>query len=197
MLGINKLLAFLRRQVGLRTDAAAAAGSLHAKVAEELARIGAINPASGGTDTLFKYLRRVSDEMKHGPVVVATTLLSSADWVTAVNITGRGIFHGILWRTDNILNAKINGYEVLLDGTRYMYNAAATELGSTTEKRTLPRDFLIETNYGPSGAAPVLLNDVAAPAAFPLYLPFKTSLRINLRGGHASYPLYAVSYYSI
>ena len=32
MLGINKLLAFLRRQVGLRTDAASATGSLHGKV---------------------------------------------------------------------------------------------------------------------------------------------------------------------
>ena len=31
MLGINKLLAFLRRSVGLRTDAASATGSLHAK----------------------------------------------------------------------------------------------------------------------------------------------------------------------
>ena len=31
MLGINKLLAFLRRSVGLRDDAASATGSLHAK----------------------------------------------------------------------------------------------------------------------------------------------------------------------
>ena len=34
MLGINKLLAFLRRSVGLRDDAASATGSLHAKVAD-------------------------------------------------------------------------------------------------------------------------------------------------------------------
>ena len=32
MLGINKLLAFLRRQVGLRTDPASATGSLHGKL---------------------------------------------------------------------------------------------------------------------------------------------------------------------
>ena len=32
MLGINKLLAFLRRQMGLRTDAASATGSAHAKL---------------------------------------------------------------------------------------------------------------------------------------------------------------------
>ena len=32
MLGVNKLLAFLRRQVGLRTDTASATGSLHGKL---------------------------------------------------------------------------------------------------------------------------------------------------------------------
>jgi hypothetical protein len=34
MLGINKILGFVRRQVGLRTDTASATGSLHAKVSE-------------------------------------------------------------------------------------------------------------------------------------------------------------------
>ena len=52
MLGINKLLAFLRRQVGLRDDAASATGSLHAKVTDVKASLTALTTVQRGYTNL-------------------------------------------------------------------------------------------------------------------------------------------------
>ena len=52
MLGINKLLAFLRRQVGLRTDAADASGSLHAKYKDMKDNLHMVLPAAKQGDTV-------------------------------------------------------------------------------------------------------------------------------------------------
>ena len=115
MLGINKLLAFLRRSVGLRDDAASATGSLHAKVAAELARIGTVSPATGGTDTLFKYLKKVDDSnLKLTPRIVFLEGCSTSIF-NVVNISGSGYLTGI---TQSIRqNSACYAYlEVIIDG---------------------------------------------------------------------------------
>ena len=105
MLGVNKLLAFLRHSVGLRGDAASATGSLHAKIAEELARIGTINPASGGTDTLFKYLRKLSDDKVNRWTSYAVyDVEGSPQASTILNITGKG-YLGVIYSTESTAKA--------------------------------------------------------------------------------------------
>lgn len=93
---MEALLSFLRRQVGLRTDVADAAGSLHAKVAEELARVGTINPTSGGTDTLFKYLRRLENRQITGRRPRLTPAVSpSTSYSNLLSISGSGYLIGL------------------------------------------------------------------------------------------------------
>ena len=116
MLGINKLLAFLRRQVGLRTDAASATGSLHAKIAEELARIGAINPASGGTDTLFKYLMQVNNDskLKLTPLIAYATS-GTTSLTNVVSVSGSGYLIGLSQTLSHSADA-FGYFEVTIDG---------------------------------------------------------------------------------
>ena len=112
MLGVNKLLAFLRHSVGLRGDAASATGSLHAKIAEELARIGTINPASGGTDTLFKYLRKLSDDKVNQWTTYAVyDVEGSAQANTILDITGKG-YLGVIYSTE----ATARNVSIRIDG---------------------------------------------------------------------------------
>lgn len=89
---MEALLSFMRRQVGLRTDAASASGSLHAKVAEELARMGTKNPTAGGTDTLFKYNKKMFDRLDevYEPFSYAGSVSVSNSYVSVRNITGEG-----------------------------------------------------------------------------------------------------------
>jgi hypothetical protein len=87
------LLSFLRRQVGLRTDAASDTGSLHAKVKTANDRIGAANPSAAGTDTLFKYDKKIFDRLdeRYDPFSYAGSLVVDG-WTTVRNITGRSGF---------------------------------------------------------------------------------------------------------
>lgn len=78
------ILAHLTRQVGLRTDTVDAAGSLHAKTAG----IGAPNPASSGTDTLFKYLKKIDDKVlsvQRGQTSIGTGSAGVNVTIAAVN----------------------------------------------------------------------------------------------------------------
>lgn len=118
MFGIGEMAyALIRRHLGLRGDAAAAGGSLHAKVAEELARIGAINPASGGTDTLFKFLKKVNDDskLKLSPGI-AYAFINSTSLSNVVSISGAGYLVGI---SQIVYHASAGAgyYEITLDGT--------------------------------------------------------------------------------
>ena len=119
MLGINKLLAFLRRQVGLRTDAASATGSLHAKIAEELARIGAINPPSGGTDTLFKFLKQLETVLmakgNQPRITVAST--TSTTLSNVLSVSGSGYLVGIFQRVSWSATSYSGSLELTFDGT--------------------------------------------------------------------------------
>ena len=137
MLGINKLLAFLRRQVGLRTDAASATGSLHAKIAEELARIGAINPASGGTDTLFKFLKRLETVLmakaNQPRITVATT--ASTELSNALSVSGSGYLVGIFQRVVYSAVGYSGSLELTFDGTIRLSDSgfASTQRAGDTE----------------------------------------------------------------
>ena len=94
MFGLNEaLMSFIRRQVGLRTDAASDTGSLHAKVKTANDRIGAANPSAAGTDTLFKYDKKIFDRLdeRYDPFSYAGTLAVDG-WTTVRNITGRSGF---------------------------------------------------------------------------------------------------------
>ena len=156
MLGINKLLAFLRRQVGLRTDAASATGSLHAKVAEELARIGAINPASGGTDTLFRYLRKLwedSGRLSLQNARITHTSHSSTSLTTHIEITGSGYLTGITGFLMNYTAGQSGWVEVTIDGTVRLTDSARFVQG--------------------------VANGDAFSLALPAFLRFSSSLRIR------------------
>lgn len=80
----ESILSFLIRMVGLRTDAADAAGSLHAKTAT----IGTPNPGASGTDTLFKYLKKIDDKVlsvQRGQTSIGTGSAGVNVTITAVN----------------------------------------------------------------------------------------------------------------
>src|SRR5690554_813914 len=91
---MEALLSFIRRQVGLRTDAASASGSLHAKVKTANDRIGTANPSSGGTDTLFKYDRKIFNRLdeEYEPFSFAGNIALPTSWTTVKNVTGRSGF---------------------------------------------------------------------------------------------------------
>jgi len=111
------ILSHLIRQVGLRTDAANATGSLHAKVAEELARTGAINPTSGGTDTLFKYNRKIWEDMTRWKSLsprLAYASTNSTSYSNVVNISGSGYLIGLFSRSHS--DAVTGIYEIVLNG---------------------------------------------------------------------------------
>ena len=88
MLGINKLLAFLRRQVGLRTDAASATGSLHAKTTRANNEIDATKTTIGtsahtrANDTVMGWLATQVKSVQRG-----TVSLSGASTDTGVTIS--------------------------------------------------------------------------------------------------------------
>ena len=96
---MEALLSFLRRQVGLRTDAADAAGSLHAKVKE--ARDTIINTE------LPKYQKPRSGYKGAG----STT---STTYVTLLSVSGRGRLARVIFRQTNA--SYITYLKVTIDG---------------------------------------------------------------------------------
>lgn len=120
---MEAVLSFLQRQIGLRTDTADPAGSLHAKVAEELARTGAINPTSGGTDTLFKYNRKIWEDMTRWKSLtprLAYASTSNTSYSNVVSVSGSGYLIGLVSRSysDEVLGI----YEIVLDGVTLITN---------------------------------------------------------------------------
>ena len=85
MLGINKILGFVRRQVGLRTDTASATGSLHAKTADVKESIEALkkpidfaNLISGTFSTMQKEYQTALNISGNGKLVLMTASKASA-----------------------------------------------------------------------------------------------------------------------
>jgi hypothetical protein len=102
------LMSFIRRQVGLRTDAAAASGSLHAKV-KDIA------------DNVLPTLQK-----PRGPAGVAGVLMTdTGSLVTALDITGRGRLVGLMLNQTSVTNPSV---VVTVDG--YAVASGASQLGA-------------------------------------------------------------------
>jgi hypothetical protein len=91
---IGTILGWVGYQLGMRADAASATGSLHAKVKTANDRIGTANPSSGGTDTLFKYDRKIFDRLdeEYEPFSFAKNVSMPTSWTAVKNVTGRSGF---------------------------------------------------------------------------------------------------------
>jgi len=105
---MEALLSFLRRQVGLRTDAANAAGSLHAKV----------------TDIVSNKLPPIQ---KARGILLAGSYSTGTlgTWFTALNIAGRGRLVGLL-----AYNNYANGVSVKVTVDGNVINSTTTPGGS-------------------------------------------------------------------
>ena len=126
MLGINKLLAFLRRQVGLRDDAASATGSAHAKLADLKTTItNKIDLAAVASGNL-----KVSADTERGTGATGYTLVKSIR-----------IFH--LGRVRVSFDLKAGTAGVAANGRIYVNGVAVgTEcVNTTTSYVTYTEDF--------------------------------------------------------
>lgn len=116
MFGMDELTyALLRRALGLRSDAASATGSVHAKLAEQLARIGSPNPGSAGTDTLFRYFRRMDE--KYYTASTARYSGTTSGERTIHSITGQGYVSCAMVVGSDTINDRV---ELVVDGTLRM-----------------------------------------------------------------------------
>jgi hypothetical protein len=97
MFGIEEILSWIRRQVGLRTDTADAAGSLHAKVKNvadnkigDSADVRADNTVMGWLATKVKSWQRVTFSPDNSPYTVNITSVTSSKCLVFLNGAGRG-----------------------------------------------------------------------------------------------------------
>ena len=154
MLGINKLLAFLRRQVGLRTDAASATGSLHAKIKN-------IND-----NTIPNTVR----QKPRGPAGAYGSLTSNIDaWVTALDVSGKGRLV-LLGRTQSALNKSM--VRVTVDA--YVLATSGASYDGPTGDSFPPHDYYL-TN-------PRMVAMGTGVSAKNAEIDFKTSLKLELYG---------------
>lgn len=99
----NSTVNTINTNVGAKADAASATGSLHAKVKTANDRIGTANPSSGGTDTLFKYLRRIYDAKLK--LTTPKFTYGSVDYDSSLqpllSVSGSGFVTGIIVQAGN------------------------------------------------------------------------------------------------
>jgi len=132
---IGTILGWVGYQLGMRTDAASATGSLHAKVKTANDRIGTANPSSGGTDTLFKYDRKIFDRLdeEYEPFSFAKNVSIPTSWTAVKNVTGRS---GFLFSAGMLSHS--NSYtfyiRITIDGAVVFYGR--TSSSSTTANRS-------------------------------------------------------------
>ena len=94
MLGINKLLAFLRRQVGLRTDAASATGSLHAKIKDiadnKLQTATGTSAHTRANNTVMGWLNTQVKSIQRGTAIITEPNVSATATISGVT-TGKSV----------------------------------------------------------------------------------------------------------
>ena len=165
MLGINKLLAFLRRSVGLRDDAASATGSLHAKVKY-------LNDTTVPAVTTSVNANVNTRQKPRGPVgVVPFFQTASSTYVTAYEVTGKGRLVGMLL-TDGDKGGRI---KLTVDG-HVMVNECQV---SGAAGRHFPTEHFW---YQDAPNALHGLNTITNGGRFNnCEICFKTSLKIELR----------------
>lgn len=96
----------LDESIGQKGDAASATGSLHGKIKNLVDnRIGPASPSSGGTNTLFRYLRKLSNEQgnfnKLTPKSAIYTDFSSTSFTNLLSVTGSGFLSSCLIRNND------------------------------------------------------------------------------------------------
>lgn len=136
------MISFLRRHVGLRTDAASASGSLHSKAA----LIGAPNPASGGTDTLFKYNRKLRDELmskNNTPRITYVEASLGTSYANLINITGSGYLTGL---SVYLSTSQTYYIEVVIDGAVLATEMRVVAASTASDKMTVSIPFLHRFN---------------------------------------------------
>ncbi len=105
----ESILSFLIRMVGLRTDAADAAGSLHAKVAEAKSSINSKIGVSTDTrvsDTIMGWLKTPIKSVQRGVTLLDTGTVSSSIAITSVD-TGKASVAHLGVRSTNALSGLI------------------------------------------------------------------------------------------
>jgi hypothetical protein len=163
MFGFDVILAYIRKQVGLRTDPASEAGSLHAKIAElrayidtELAKIQKPRAVAGAPGSFL------TDELTYQ---------------TALNISGRGRLVSLgMYREYNAAQA----VKVTIDGNVVAWGTGAvTASGSNVWVVPTPQ-FVLAPGEGPAGSS---FGFALASAGGGLWLDlsFKSSLKIETK----------------
>lgn len=149
---------FLRKQLGLKTDPADPAGSLHGKVSDLksslLTQIQTVQKPRGVASVLGSY-------------TVASSTLQ-----TVLNITGKGRLIGLAVKSGNISSRAI--VRVTIDGNVVIYGKG----DATTNIQYPTANILIESADG----SQVIFSDNDATRGMHhiLGLEFKTSLKIEL-----------------
>ena len=111
MLGINKLLAFLRRSVGLRDDAASATGSLHAKTKDVKDSITAQIGTSAHTrasNTVMGWLNSPIKSIQRGVTITPWANTTTNVTISAVT-TGKTMVHMLSTSYVGRITSDING----------------------------------------------------------------------------------------
>lgn len=152
------LMSFIRRQVGLRTDAASSTGSLHAKVKDIV-------------DNQLPMLQKPRGiQGVPGSYVFSTT----ATWFTALNLTST---------SGKLLALKIKGnvsrmhglfIKLTIDGNVVMHGTGRS--GGIDGRQVPSQDFLFITD----GVSAAFVDCDDTKAFIPLGLAFKESLRIEV-----------------
>ncbi len=170
---IGTILGWVGYQLGMRADAASATGSLHAKVKTANDRIGTANPSSGGTDTLFKYDRKIFDRLdeEYEPFSFAKNVSIPTSWTAVRNVTGRS---GFLFSAGVLSHSSSYALyiRITIDGAVVFYGR--TSSSSTTDYRS-PTGIL----YTPAelhrrdyalwqcGTVAAVLSDIISDPTFP------------------------------
>jgi len=81
---MEAMLSFLRRQIGLRTDAADVAGSLHAKVKDIVNKVGTPSD-SRANNTLFGWLNTPVKSVQRGVTAPSISDVSTTVTISSVN----------------------------------------------------------------------------------------------------------------
>ena len=111
-------MSFIRRQVGLRTDAANSAGSLHAKIGDLK------NTVSSLANTIMSTFQKP----RGNPVLGSFNFNAGSGSTTVLDITGRGQLLSVWLRrqaSSGSVNVRVYIDEVLVSDGKWSFSAAA------------------------------------------------------------------------
>ena len=158
-------MSFIRRQVGLRTDAASSTGSLHAKLGDLRSYLGDLRSYLYNAIDSF-----VSTRQKPRGVVAGSKGSfnggSGSKWVTALNVTGKGKLLGLGFQGPHS-----TGYDVQITVDGYVVFSGGVK-GATHSFPT--KEFYVSPYNGEK-------TDVSGSPQYA-EIEFKSSLKIEMKG---------------